>query len=964
VRVYRWSDGSYLEDQDYWHLSGIYRDVSLCARPWVYVRDFWARTELDEAYRDGALRLEAQVGNRGEATAEAYTLEGMLYDAQGKAVLPKPLRSQVGIAPGEESTLHWVQTVAVPEKWSAEHPYLYTLAVTLKDPKGEILEIVCCRVGFRQVQIKQGQILINGAPLVLRGVNRHEHDPLTGHTLSRESMIKDIRLMKQFNINAVRNSHYPCQPLWYELCDEYGLYLIDEANIETHGVDDRLTKDPAWLQAFMDRGTRMVEQNKNHPSIIIWSLGNESGHGPNHAAMADWIHAKDPTRPVHYEAAFKEPYVDMISRMYPSLEEAERLASDPNEKRPFILCEYVHAMGNSPGSLKEYWELIENYPRFQGGFVWDWVDQGIQQKAPEGVDWYAYGGDFGDEPNDGNYCINGLVFPDRIPQPALWEVKKIYQPVAVRAVDLLAGEVAVSNKQLFSNLEHLDLAWSLSADGEVLQEGVFAAPDIGPGDTSVVRVPFERPEVLPGIEYWLTLSFVLKQDTSWAEAGHELAWEQFQIPYTASQGKSAATLQTPPLNLSEGLFDVSLRGEGFELIWNKRSGLITAWRQGGVVLVEHGPVLNIWRAPTDNDESQVVTQNMASQWRAAGYDRLQARVTDFKASRLSAQAALIIVHASYEPQDSAPPKEPFEREIKEVRLGMRVLMSLEDLAALCGQLSLDYPGLPGRSKDDKIEAILQKVRVQGRQAEFLKAAYRYFLEHFEKQIPDRYQQDMRAALALPLTAYAAQGNLSARIQARFDCQFETTIYGDGRLVLESVVKPVEGLPPLPRLGLWFGLPAGFEEIQWYGRGPHESYADRKEGARMGLYRGTVDEQYVPYIMPQENGNKTDVRWVALRNRQGEGLLVVGEKPLNISAHHYTAQDFTLAQHTHELKRRAEINLNLDHAHAGLGSASVGPETLPQYQVPAQEYYFRVLLRPLAVGDNPGSLARQGFPVQD
>jgi beta-galactosidase len=962
LRVYRWCDGSYLEDQDYWHLSGVFRDVYLCARPVVYVRDLWARTELDEGYRDAKLHVEIKVVNRGAAVIGGHILEGMLYDAQGEAALAAPLRAAIEIEGNGERTLEWVQALADPEKWSAERPYLYTLVLALKDAGGQTLEVVRCRVGFRQVEIKAGQICLNGVPLVLRGVNRHEHDPVTGHTLSRESLIADIRLMKQFNINAVRNSHYPCQPLWYDLCDEYGLYLIDEANIETHGVDDLLTKDPAWLGAFMDRGARMVMQNKNHPSIIIWSLGNESGHGPNLAALADWIHAHDPTRPVHYEGAFDEPYVDMISRMYPSFEETERLASDPEERRPFVLCEYVHAMGNSPGSLKEYWQLVEKYPRLQGGFVWDWVDQGLRQETADGQVWYAYGGDFGDEPNDGNFCINGLVFPDRGVQPALWEVKKIYQPVGITAVNLTAGEVAVTNKQLFSSLEDLDVAWSLSADGTVLERGSLAPLSIGPGEATLLHVPFEAPETAPGVEYWLELSFRLSQGTPWVEAGHEVAWEQFKLPFkTPGVLNEALVEDLPKLKLSRGFFNIKVRGKGFTIVWNKKRGVITSWQQDGVELINEGPNLNIWRAPTDNDESQVVPQNMAGQWRAAGYDRLQMQVETIEAKKLSPQEARVSVHATYAPEGGVASQGPFEAEMKAVRMGMRMLMGANDLSAFCEKIGMDYESLSGRGKGAKIDAIFMQVRTQGREAEFLQTAYRFFLEHYDKKIPGQYKDEILAAVKMPAAEYAAQHTQRPEKLARFACRFDTTVYGDGRVVIETTVQPDEGLPPLPRLGLRLVLPPGCEAFQWYGRGPHESYADRKEGARLGRYDGSVDEQYVPYIMPQENGNKTDVRWAALRDERGIGLLAVGETPLNVSAHHYSAEDFTLAKHTHELKRRTEVILNLDFAHAGLGSASVGPETLPEYQVRPEETRLRIMLVSLKVRDDPAILARRGFP---
>jgi beta-galactosidase/beta-glucuronidase len=480
VRVYRWSDGSYLEDQDFWRLSGIYRDVYLWAAPPVHVRDFWVRTDLDEAYQDAVLKVRAKVWNYGHEDVAGYSVEVRLSDADGRPTFTKPLSGQVAVEAGGKVTLDLEQPVTNPEKWSDEQPYLYTLLIFLKDAAGNILEVESCQVGFRKVEIRDGQIHVNGAPILLNGVNRHEHDPDTGHTVTVESMLQDIHLMKQFNINAVRTSHYPNHPRWYDLCDQYGIYVFDEANIESHGVWDRLTKDPKWKTAFLERGIRMVESDKNHPCVIVWSLGNESGYGPNHEALADWIHEHDPTRPVHYESATQwrsyegpetAPCIDMVSVMYPPVDRIVEMAQTPRETRPLVMCEYAHAMGNSCGNLKEYWEAVEGYKRLQGGFIWDWVDQGIRQVTDDGEEWFAYGGDFGDQPNDGNFCINGLIWPDREPHPALWEVKKVLEPVRVEPVDLAAGQVRISNEYRFSDLSGLDVSWTLTAHGQVLQYG-------------------------------------------------------------------------------------------------------------------------------------------------------------------------------------------------------------------------------------------------------------------------------------------------------------------------------------------------------------------------------------------------------------------------------------------------------------------------------------------------------------
>jgi beta-galactosidase/beta-glucuronidase len=813
ARVYRYCDGSYLEDQDFWRLSGVFRDVYLLAVPPTHIRDAAVQTLFDARYRDAELRVQIEVRDN---TGRLWLVEAALYDPQGQ-----PVFEHVAFS-GDEL----VQAVSAPEKWTAETPHLYTLLLTLTDGAGEVLEIVPCRVGFRQVDIVDGQICINGVPILLRGVNRHEHDPDSGHTVSRTSMVEDILLMKRLNINAVRTSHYPNAPLWYDLCDEYGLYLIDEANIESHGVWDQLTRDPDWKHAFMERGTGMIERDKNHPSIIMWSLGNESGSGPNHEALAAWIGARDPTRPVHYEPARDASYVDVISTMYSTPEEMEALACAPTETRPLMMCEYAHAMGNSPGSLKDYWDLVERYPRFQGAFVWDWVDQGLRQVTDDGEEWFAYGGDFGEAPTDGNFCINGVVFPDRTPQPAAWELKKVYQPVAVAPVDLAAGSVAVTNRHAFSDLGVYDVFWELALNGEAAQSGQLPPLTTAPGETDELAIPFTRPELSPGAEVWLTVRFCQAGRTAWADRGHEVAWAQFQVPF-----------EMPPVLEVDHFAGVALTEMGDEIALQAsdsafafRHGRLVAWCHRGAELIHHGPALCVWRAPTDND-----AKRMEGLWRAAGLDRLEERVEAVEIERLEPGAVRVAVRSILAPQVGA---------------------------------------------------------------------------------------------------------------TRFDCAIDYTICGNGDMMIDAHVWPSAGLPPLPRLGLQMALPGRYETITWYGRGPHESYVDRKVGARVGVHRGVVDGQYVRYLRPQENGNKTDVRWVALTNEKGAGLMAQGTPVMEVSAHHYTPEDFERASHPHELVRREEIVFHLDVQQSGLGSESCGPPPLPQYLLPAEERRFRVVLRPV------------------
>ena len=853
AQVYRWSDGSYLEDQDMWRLSGIYRDVYLFCTPNVHIRDFFVRTELDRKYMDAALKVRIKIRNYLSNYIEGYNLEINLFDAKSRPVFNEAFRYTVEkIKARDEVAFDFELKVDNPKKWSAEYPYLYSLLITLKDDEGDILEVESCKVGFRQVEVKDGQILVNGVPVLLKGVNRHEHDDVRGKAVTVESMIADVKLMKQFNFNAVRTSHYPNDPVWYDLCDRYGIYVINEANIECNGLANfegtvfrrEPANDPEWLNAFTERCVRMVERDKNHPCVIIWSLGNESGYGPNHDAAAGWTHGYDPTRLVHYEGTIRvpgevSPIVDVISIMYPTLDRLIELAENPNDNRPVIICEYAHSMGNSTGNLKEYWETIRKYKRLRGGFIWDWVDQGIRRKTDEGEEWWAYGGDFGDEPNDLNFCINGLIWPDRKPHPAMWECKKIFQPVEVEAVDLCAGKVKIINRYDFSDLSELDILWELSADGEILERGQLPKLNTQAGGSQIVTVPFTMPELKPGSEYWLTLRFKLSNDTIWAEKGHEVAWSQFRMPFDVPAGPVLKVEDMPAVKLKESPKKVMISGVKFNLIFDKEKAHIISFNYMGSELMKSGPSLNVWRAPTDNDAA-IIAVGMAVGWRKFGLDRI-------------------------------------EHKIKSVEV-------------------------------DQIGPQVVRIRVASNAC-----------------APD-----------------VAEG---------FDCRYTYTVYGSGDIIIDTDIVPSDKLPPLPRIGLQFCIPGDYNTFTWYGRGPHENYCDRKEGAPVGVYSGTVDDQYVPYIKPQENGNKTDMRWVSLTDKNGIGLLAVGIPLLEVSAHHFTTEDLTRAKHTFELKRREDITLNLDYKQSGLGGASCGPGTLPKYLIKPEPVHFSVRIRPLSLKDS-------------
>lgn len=822
--VLRWSDGVWLEDQDFWHLSGIFRDVYVWSAPAVHIRDYTVITDLDEAYRDAVLKLSVAIRN----PADGYSIEAMLYDAEGQPVLSAPLVGQVN-ADGEAEL---EQVVSNPEKWSAEHPYLYRLLIALKNPAGDVVQLESCRVGFRQVELTDGQLYVNGVPILIRGVNRHEHDPDVGHAITVESMIEDILLMKRFNFNAVRTSHYPDHTLWYDLCDEYGLYIFDEANIETHEIWGQLAEDPSWEAAFVERGQRMVERDKNHPGVLVWSLGNESGYGPNHDAMADWIHTNDPTRLVHYHPAEDAPIIDVLGPMYPSVDRIIEMAQIPGETRPVIMCEYAHSMGNSTGNLKEYWDAVDAYPRLQGGFIWDWVDQGLRRVTEDGEEWFAYGGDFGDEPNDGPFCLNGLVWPDRVPHPAMWECKKIFQPVQIDALDLQSGQIIVTNRNFFVDLSYLDITWTLTAEGEVLQSGQLPRLDTPPGGQSTITVPFIQPELVPGTEYRLLVSFALAEDTMWADQGYEVAWEQFKLPFEVP---AVATSWDEPVSVAETEQDITVTAAAVTVRFDKDAGRLVSYQVNGTELLISGPMLNIWRAPTDNDLGPAGEQRLAERWQTVGFDQLRERMKDFKLEQgLDGSVCVIIKTVA----DSV-----------------------------------------GRNR-------------------------------------------------------------------AFVCDYVYTINGGGALQLDLHVVPDAELPPLPRVGVTMTLLREFEHLAWHGRGPHETYADRKLGAKVDVYYGTVDEQYVPYIVPQEHGNKTETRWATLTNAEGVGLHIEGQPLFDVSAHRFTAQDLTEALHTYDLKPRNAVILNLDYAQCGLGNGSCGPGVLPQYLLKAPDYRFSVVIKPI------------------
>jgi beta-galactosidase len=633
VEVYRWCDASWLEDQDFWRMSGIFRDVFLFTAPDAHMYDFFVNTDLDDQFRDANLRVEASIANYFGNDEGTMTVEAELYDSQKKTVLKQPLKLDVPVGSSEWVEVRGSVLVENPLKWSAEQPNLYTLVLRLIDSKGQTLQWVSCKVGFRKFEIHDGLMKINGERIAFKGVNRHEFSCDTGRALGEEEMIKDVVLMKAHNINAVRTSHYPNNPRWYELCDEYGLYVIDETNLETHGSyihDSPVLGDavpgskPEWRENVIDRCNSMMQRDKNHPSIIIWSLGNEAFGGDNFVHMHDYLREKDPSRVVHYEGVFNwrasEAASDIESQMYPWPSKVEEYALK-NPKKPFILCEYSHAMGNSCGGLSKYWELFEKYPVLQGGFIWDWLDQAIRVRNEDGTSHMAYGGDFGESPHDGNFCGNGLIYADRSVSPKLFEVKKCYQNVKFTAKDLNAGRFVLTNRNLFTDLSVYRFIWQVTNNGVSVKEGSQDI-QVAPGDSATVELSHAYPapaDVRHGDEYVLTLSVVLNQGTAWADAGHEIAFEQFVLP-VHSKPSVVLTSANQELQVQSNGNDWIIKGDDFSVSFDTSTGDLNSYQIKGAELIKGALTPNFWRAYTDNDRGNLHHERCAV-WREAGQKR-------------------------------------------------------------------------------------------------------------------------------------------------------------------------------------------------------------------------------------------------------------------------------------------------------------------------------------------------------
>jgi len=663
--VPRWSDASFVEDQDHWWQAGLQRDVFLYATDTLYLADLSAHGALTDDRRAGILRVRGTLDTVGD-TPTRCRVDAQLYDAEGAPLFAEPLSATYtphvdpwGVRRFVRPTLTLEGRVEAPWLWSAETPYLYTLVVTVYGPSGP--ESVSCRVGFRSVVVRDRQLLVNGRPVLIKGVNRHDHDETTGTAVSRASMEADIRLMKSVNINAVRTSHYPNDPYWLDLCDRYGLYVIDEANVESHAFSDEICRDPRYMRAFVERVGNMVARDKNHPSVIAWSLGNESGYGPNHDAAAGYARGLDPTRPLHYEGAIagrtREDWAggravtDIICPMYPTIASIVAWAqADTDDARPMILCEYSHAMGNSNGSLADYWAAFEQCRGLQGGFIWEWVDQGIRQTDAAGQPYWAYGGDFGDAPNDANFVCDGLVWPDRTPHPALYEYKYLIQPVRVALVDAARGVLRLVNRQDFRGLEWLRGTWELTVDGATARTGTLPELQAGPGEAQTITLDLDVPADVPG-ERFLTVHLSQREATPWAPAGYEVAWDQLALP-SGDRPLASGVVPAASVEVEDRPDRIVLQAGGVRAEFDRDAGVLTAFGAGSENLLRRGPLLNVWRAAIDNDGLKLRDDawnagRPLARWRALGLTGVVPELRRIQVTAQSAEAVTVeIVHAA------------------------------------------------------------------------------------------------------------------------------------------------------------------------------------------------------------------------------------------------------------------------------------------------------------------------------
>ncbi|MFC6727104.1 glycoside hydrolase family 2 TIM barrel-domain containing protein [Natronoarchaeum mannanilyticum] len=858
VQVFRFSDGSYLETQDMIRFSGIFRSVYLYSKPAVHLRDYFVRTSFDGAYEDATLTVDAEL-SADEARVDAerddgWTLIGRLFDDAGDEVTT--LRESVDLADGVETRLQ--TTVERPAQWSAEHPNLYDLVLELRGPDGTVREAIPQRVGFREFEIEDGQVLVNGEPVTFRGMNRHEHDPETGRTVPYERSLEEFRMLKRNNINAVRTSHYPNDLEIYELADELGMYVVDEANVETHFDMDFVHKAPTFHDSYFQRFERMVEHHKNFASIVAWSTSNEAGEGPPHEKMASYARDRDGTRFVYHQGSGPAPYdkyhenmtgtapfTDVSGPRYPVPHTL--VQHDAVDDRPLVMGEYGHALCNSLGLQDAYWELIREISGLQGGFIWEWCNQTLAGDAvpvADGEEWWI---------DDDPFLLDGTVFADLTPQPELRQVKKTQQPFTADAVSLEEGILTVTNHYDFTNLSAFDATWELAVDGAVVQSGVLDL-DVPPGHERGVIVPLNHPDVDVGSVCHLTIRLELAEDTDWATAGHEIGFEQFEVPFDMPEPSPESPAEQPPIAVSETGSTIELRGDRFAYRFDADRGVFCEFEYDGDVVAIDGPLFGAFRAPLANeqhlDSDTEWGYDNASEWRALGLDDLRHELLDYSVKR----------------------------------------------------------PVPGA-----VRLIAESVALN----------------------PDG--------------------------DALFDLRYRHEVFGNGAVTTTVDVDPTDTLRNtleswLPRLGVQFDLPASFSSIEWFGRGPEETYPDRKTGSEIGRYAGGIDDQFVPYRVPSDNGNKTDVRWVSVTS-EDVGVVVSGDQPLNVRLDQY--ENLASASRLEELVEKDGTTLFADVAVSGVGGTPVKP--LPEYRVQPEPVSFSFDFHPFDAAADPSALAREQLP---
>ncbi len=864
VWVIRWSDGSFLEDQDQWRMSGIHREVYLIAEPKMRIADFFYQTKLDKDYKDAVLSIRPRIENLTGQQMPGYVLKAQLFDENNQPVLQTALAKKADDIINEiHPRLDRVKfglletTFANPKKWSTEEPNLYKLVLSLEDSLGNIVEVKTCNLGFRSIEFRKtdSKLLINGKLTYLYGVNRPDHHPTKGKALSREDILQDIKTMKQFNFNCVRLSHYPSDPYLLDLCDEFGMMVIDEANLETHGLGGKLSHDAAWAGAYVERISRMALRDKNHPSIIMWSLGNEAGSGPNHAAMAAWIKDFDMTRPLHYEPALGSPkdevyidpsdprylksndhshriqnpldqyYVDVISRMYPSDYTAPLLANQPNgDNRPIFFCEYAHAMGNSAGNLKDFWDQWRTLPRVIGGCIWEFKDQGLEKTDSAGVKYYAYGGDYGEKYFD-NFTIKGIVNADGKPKGVMEECKRIFQPIEC---EWLGNKIKIMNRSNTTNVNKYNCIFILKEDGWNVLKKAIAGLDIPPGKDSVLDVTSFIPALKPGAAYHLNMRFTFKDSTAWADKHFIIAENQFEIQKEKKIIHPVAGRNG--LSFTQSLNNIVIRGKNFTAkIGNVFDEGLYSFVVDGKEQIYKSLLPNFKRPLTDNDKRGWKPQRKLKQW--------------------------------------------YEYELKSTGTAAE--------------------------KDEYGRVIVTA---------------NFSLIHDSAHVK---------------TVYIFSENGVVK------CEYTLTL------------KPA--LPNIPKVGMQMGINRTYENISWFGRGPFENYIDKNYAADVGLYNLPIKDFMENYVVPQENGNRTDVRWMYLSNQKSkDGLLIVADSLLSMSAWPYTEENIQNAKHTNKLKDAGFITLNIDLMQMGVGgndSWSDVAAPLEKYQIPAKNYQYSFYIVP-------------------